>query len=72
MNISVEAIGMLILTGAWGYLMWTVKRNTMKVDKLESRVVKVETVLEIMGDIRNDIQSVKTDVEVIKAKVNKS
>ena len=56
------------LLGAFGYFF---KRYSSKVDELENRMVKVETIMTTLLDIHKDIQQVKTDVEVIKVKLNR-
>lgn len=53
-----------------GYLLWLIKRYQTKVDDLDSRVTKVETIMGLLGDIRSDLSSMKTDIEVIKTKLN--
>ncbi len=69
-------ISMMIKMGLvfWGcitaYLFWMIKRYQTKVDDLEHRVTKIETLMELLGDISKDIGTVKTDVAVIKSKVN--
>lgn len=45
-----------------------VQRLEQRVDEHDSRITKLETILEIMGDIRSDISTIKTDIEVLKAK----
>lgn len=68
---TVGVIFMTIFTSIVGFLVWTVKKYINKVDDLDIRVTKIETVLNMLGDIRKDLSSVKTDVEVIKTKVEK-
>ena len=59
---------LFMLLGSFGYFF---KRYSSKVDELENRMVKVETIMTTLSDIHKDIQQVKTDVEVIKVKLNK-
>lgn len=61
---------MLIVGLIMGYLMWVIKRYQGKVDSLETRMIKVETIMELLGDIKNDLNTVKTDVEVIKSRMD--
>lgn len=51
-----------------GLMWWQVKRYIIKVDDIENRVIKLETVMELLGDIRKDVSVIKMDVEVIKSK----
>lgn len=46
---------------------WTLKKYINKVDALEVRITRIETLLEVLGDIKSDINIIKTDVEVIKS-----
>lgn len=59
---------LFMLLGAFGYFF---KRYSSKVDELENRMVKVETIMTSLLDIHKDIQQVKTDVEVIKVKLSR-
>ncbi len=59
---------LFMILGAFGYFF---KRYSSKVDELENRMVKVETIMTSLLDIHKDIQQVKTDVEVIKVKLSR-
>ena len=65
----IEVIVMTFMTGALGYIGWSMRQLVMKVDDHEKRLVKVETILDILGDIREDIGTIKTDVEVLKSRM---
>ena len=67
--LSIESVLMVVLGGIMAFLWWTVRKYILKVDDLETRVTKLETVMYMLGDIRSDIGQVKTDVEVIKARM---
>lgn len=58
-----------IFSGGMGLMWWNVKRYISKVDDIENRVIKLETVVDLLGDIRKELGLIKTDVEVIKSKV---
>lgn len=47
---------------------WTLRKYVNKVDELDIRVTRIETILAVLGDIKSDINIIKTDVEVIKSK----
>ena len=67
-TITVEFLAMGIITLVFGYVSWEVKRLITKVDDLNNRVTKVETILDVLGDIRDDINIIRTDVEVLKSR----
>lgn len=69
-EISIEALIMAaMVSGVIGYLWWSMKQLILKVDDHEKRLVKVETILVILGDIKEDIGVIRTDVEVLKSRV---
>ena len=70
MDISLTNLFMMIVGSIMGYLMWVVKRYQTKVDELDTRMTKVETIMELLGDIQTNLNTVKTDVEVIKSKLS--
>lgn len=51
------------------FLVWLGKRKFTEIDDLDTRVTKVEAKLDVLGDISNTLQHVRTDVEVIKNKI---
>lgn len=67
--LSIENIITMVMGGGMAMMWWNIKRYIAKVDDLENRVVKIETVLDLLGDIKKDISCVKTDVEVIKSRL---
>ena len=69
-EISIEALIMAaMVSGVIGYLWWSMKQLILKVDDHEKRLVKVETILVILGDIKEDIGVSRTDVEVLKSRM---
>ena len=58
-----------VITFGGGYALWLMKRYINKVDTLEGRVTKVETIIDLLGNIKEEIGNIKTDVAVIKSKV---
>lgn len=60
----------LVVGGAISaFLLWLGKRKFNEIDELDTRVTKIETKLDVLGDISESLQHVRTDVEVIKSKV---
>lgn len=70
MEINLTQLLMLVIGAIMGYIMWIVKRYQIKVDNLETRMTKVETIMDLLGDIKADLNTVKTDVEVIKSRLD--
>lgn len=50
---------------------WFLRNYKDKVDQLETRMVKLETIIELLGNIKQDITEVKIDVVAIKTKIEK-
>lgn len=60
----------IIIGGSIGtFLMWLVKRKFNEIDDLDTRVTKIETKFDVLGDINESLHHVRTDVEVIKSRV---
>lgn len=70
MDINLTQLFLAIVGVIMGYLLWLIKRYQIKVDELDNRVTKVETIMDLLGDIRSDLSAMKTDIEVIKTKLN--
>lgn len=70
MTITVMQILMLVIGGINTLLFWFVKKYINKVDDIENRVIQLETVINLLGDIKDDLHKVRTDVEVIKSKID--
>lgn len=69
-GIEIPTLILMVMGGIVSYLFWQLKRYIIKVDDLENRVIAIETVIGLLGDIKEDLHSVKTDVEVIKSKLS--
>lgn len=50
---------------------WFLRNYKDKVDQLETRMVKLETIIELLGNIKQDLNDVKIDVVEIKTKIDK-
>jgi|Laugrespbdmm15dd_1035085.scaffolds.fasta_scaffold60250_2 hypothetical protein len=62
-------IGGLILTGIFGFMGWLIKSKFTKLEEVDLRLTKVETKLDVLGDIYNTLSTLRTDVEIIKTKL---
>lgn len=61
----------LILTGIFGFVGWLIKAKFTKLEEVDSRLTKVEVKLDVLGDINTTLNQLRTDVEIIKAKLEK-
>lgn len=61
----------MILGGLVGYIFWLIKKYQSKVDELDNRVTRIETIITLLGDIKEEISNIKCDVAVIKNNTNR-
>lgn len=59
----------LLLTGIFGFVGWLIKAKFTKLEEVDTRLTKVETKLDVLGDINTTLNKLRTDVEIIKAKM---
>ena len=59
-----EIIMLCIVTLA-GFLGWLVQTKFKQIETINDRVTTIETKLQVMGDIREALGEIKTDVAVI-------
>lgn len=59
----------LLLTGVFGFVGWLIKAKFTKLEEVDTRLTKVETKLDVLGDINTTLNKLRTDVEIIKAKM---
>ena len=59
----------LIVVGILGFIGWLVRDRFKKLEDVDTRLVKVETKLDVLGDINNTLNTLRTDIEIIKAKL---
>lgn len=52
--------------GCFTFIGWLVKHKFNTIDDLDNRLTKVETKLDVLGDISKTLSELRTDVEVIK------
>ena len=59
-----EVIMLAIVTLA-GFLGWLMQTKFKQIETINDRVTTIETKLQVMGDIRESLGEIKTDVAVI-------
>lgn len=69
--ISASVLLNVLLMGVLGFLGWLVKGKWTKVDDHAQRLTTIETRLSVLGDINQTLNSLRTDIEVIKARTEK-
>lgn len=59
----------VVLVGLLGFIGWLIKDRFKKLEDVDSRLTKVETKLDVLGDINATLNKLRTDVEIIKIQV---
>ncbi len=59
----------IIVVGILGFIGWLVRDRFKKLEEVDTRLIKVETKLDVLGDINNTLNTLRTDIEIIKAKL---
>lgn len=49
-----------------GFIAWLLQLKLKQIDNINDRITTVETKLDVMGDINTSLAELKTDVAVIK------
>lgn len=62
---SVELITIVIMAVV-GFIGWLIQLKLKQIDNINDRVTTIETKLDVMGDINTSLAELKTDVAVIK------
>ena len=62
---SVELITIVIMSVV-GFIAWLIQLKLKQIDSINDRVTTIETKLDVMGDINTSLAELKTDVAVIK------
>ena len=65
---SVELITIVIMAVV-GFIAWLIQLKLKQIDSINDRVTTIETKLDVMGDINTSLAELKTDVAVIKHKL---
>ena len=76
---SVRGISMEPVTAVWlvgavvmgllSFIGWLIRDRFKKLEDVDSRLTKVETKLDVLGDINATLNKLRTDVEIIKIQV---
>lgn len=61
----------ITLLGVMAFVGWLVRQKFTQVDDHENRLTKVESKTDILKEIFDNMHSIKTDVEVIKTKMER-
>ena len=67
--IEYKEIIMLCIVTLAGFLGWLMQTKFKQIETLNDRVTTIETKLQVMGDIREALGEIKTDVAVIMNKL---
>lgn len=59
----------LVIVSVLAFVGWLIRERFVALDSLETRVTTLETKLDVMGDINSALSELKTDVAVIKHKL---
>jgi len=59
----------IVLVGLLSFIGWLVRDRFKKLEDVDSRLTKVETKLDVLGDINATLNKLRTDVEIIKIQV---
>lgn len=63
------AILKLVIIGVLGFIGWLIRERFTALDHLETRVTTIETKMDVMGDINTALNELKTDIAVIKERL---
>lgn len=61
----------LLLTGVFGFIGWLIRDRFKKLEDVDGRLIKVETKLDVLGDINTTLHALRTDVELIKQRLER-
>lgn len=67
--LTVAGIIGILLIGVFGFIGWLIRDRFKKLEEVDTRLVKVETKLDVLGDINNTLNTLRTDIELIKQKL---
>lgn len=65
---AVWLVGVIVM-GLLSFIGWLIKDRFKKLEDVDSRLTKVETKLDVLGDINATLNKLRTDVEIIKIQV---
>lgn len=58
-----------LVLGVFAFSGWLIRDRFEKLEDVDSRLTKVETKLDVLGDINATLNKLRTDVEIIKIQV---
>jgi hypothetical protein len=61
----------IVLVGVLGFVGWLIKDRFKKLEDVDNRLTKVETKLDVLGDINATLHAIRTDVELIKQRLQR-
>ena len=59
----------LLITGVLGFIGWIIKDKFTQIDQIDTRLVTVETKMNVLGDINTTLHLLRTDIEIIKVRM---
>ena len=65
---AVWLVGAVVM-GLLSFIGWLIRDRFKKLEDVDSRLTKVETKLDVLGDINATLNKLRTDVEIIKLQV---
>ena len=65
---AVWLVGAVVM-GLLSFIGWLIRDRFKKLEDVDSRLTKVETKLDVLGDINATLNQLRTDVEIIKIQV---
>ena len=65
---AVWLVGAVVM-GLLSFIGWLIRDRFEKLEDVDSRLTKVETKLDVLGDINATLNKLRTDVEIIKIQV---
>lgn len=67
----ITAVGLVgvVVIGLLSFIGWLIRDRFKKLEDVDSRLTKVETKLDVLGDINATLNQLRTDVEIIKIQV---
>ena len=67
---AVWVVGLLV-AGVFSFIGWLIRDRFKKLEDVDSRLIKVEVKLDVLGDINTTLHALRTDVELIKQRLER-
>lgn len=65
---TIWIVGLSVM-GIISFIGWLIRDRFKKLEDVDTRLIKVETKLDVLGDINTTLNVLRTDVEIIKIQV---